>query len=78
MTCYIPALIVCIIPLNFLQWILMVYAFANSNLFLFANLRNYEADKAKFTTIMVSLVCMQTVFFLVCKFVFISLLGVSS
>lgn len=77
MTCYIPALLGCIIPINPLQWILMVYAFANSNLFLYANLRNYVGGKAKLTTVMVTLFSMQLVFFLVCKLVFISLLGVS-
>ena len=78
MSCYIPALIVCIIPINALQWILMVYAFANSNVFLFANLRNYVGGKTKLVTAMVTLVSIQTVFFLVCKLVFISLLGVDS
>ena len=37
--CLIPILILCIIPTNILQWILIVYGLINSTLFLVMNLK---------------------------------------
>ena len=57
----------------------MLYAFANSSLFLFVNLRQHiEGGRPKLLTVMVTLMCLQLVFFLVCKLVFISLMGVDA
>ena len=39
LSCFIPILILCIIPTHILQWILMVYGMVNSTLFLLLNLR---------------------------------------
>lgn len=39
MSCFIPILALCIIPASVLQWILMVYGFLNSTLFMVLNLR---------------------------------------
>lgn len=40
-TCFVLAALLCIIPLTFLQWILFLYAFANSTLFLVVCLRKH-------------------------------------
>ena len=78
MSCYIPALVICIFPINILQWILMIYAFANSSLFLFVSLKKHiDSVASKMYAILITLLSLQLIFFLVCKLVFISLLGVS-
>ena len=77
LTCYIPALLLCIIPINILQWLLLLYALANSSLFLVLSLKKHiEGLKAKFVVVFGLLGVMQLVFFLCAKLIFINLLGV--
>lgn len=40
-TCFVIAALLCIFPITFLQWILFLYAFANSSLFLAVGLRKH-------------------------------------
>jgi hypothetical protein len=41
MASYVPALLLCIIPLGFLQWLSMTYAFLNSTFFVCLSLKKH-------------------------------------
>jgi protein YIPF1/2 len=74
MACYVPALVICVLPLGVLQWLLLFYAFANSSFFLALSLRKHIAGlKAKFVVIFGVLGALQLTFFLCCKLVFVHL-----
>ena len=78
MVCYVPALIICIIPIGFVQWLLMIYSFGNSTFFLVLSLKKHiEGLAAKAVVVFGVLAALQLVFFLVVKLLFINL-GVPS
>jgi hypothetical protein len=73
--CFIPATLLCILPIGILQWLLLIYALANSSLFLIVSIRKHiEGLKAKHALIFGVIIGLQLVFFLICKFYFISLI----
>ena len=73
MACFIPALLLCIIPIGILQWLLMTYALINSSFFLILSLKKHiEGLQAKFFAVIGMIVVLQLVFFLVTKFFFIN------
>ena len=79
MACYVPALVLCIIPLGFLQWISMTYAFINSSFFLCLSLKKHvEGSNGKLMIVGGILVILQLAFFLCSKLIFIKLLGVEA
>lgn len=38
MACYVPVIVLCILPINWLQWLLLIYATINSTSFMVVNL----------------------------------------
>ena len=68
-----PALLVCILPIGFLQWLLMLYAFGNSTFFLVLSLKKHIDGAAKPIIIFGVLGVMQFSFFLFCKLQFVHL-----
>jgi hypothetical protein len=52
----------------------MIYAFANSSLFMVVNLKQHiEGDKSKMMVVFGVIIGLQLVFFLCCKLIFINL-----
>jgi hypothetical protein len=73
-TCFVLAALLCIIPLTFLQWILFLYAFANSTLFLVVCLRKHmEGNQAKLVPVLGLVAAAQFILFLCCKLIFVEL-----
>lgn len=73
-TCFVLATLLCIIPLSFLQWILFLYAFANSTLFLVVCLRKHmEENQGKLIPVLGLVATAQFILFLCCKLIFVEL-----
>ena len=72
MACYIPALLLCIIPIGILQWLFISYAFINSTFFMILNLKKHiEGTQVKSVVVFGVIGGIQLAFFLVTMLVFV-------
>ena len=72
MACYIPALLLCIIPIGLVQWLFITYAFLNSTFFLVLSLKKHiEGTPAKTVVVFGVIAGLQLTFFLVTMLVFV-------
>jgi hypothetical protein len=69
LACYIPALLLCIIPFGAVQWIALIYALCNSSLFLWLSLKKHVGG-AKQLVVFVLLAALQVTLFLLCRLLF--------
>lgn len=71
-SCFIPIFLLCILPAQALQWILIAYGTVNTTIFLIQNIREYlqELETPKVYVIFGLIVGAQLTLFLTFKLVF--------
>lgn len=74
LSCFIPAIILCIVPLSIFHWIFLFYAFANSTLFMITSINKHiEGIRTKSIVVFCIIGGIQFTLFLCCKLLFIYL-----
>jgi hypothetical protein len=71
--CFLPAVAVCVLPISFIQWLCLLYALANSTLFLRTNLMPHVNGIGQMV-VTGAIAGTQFVFILCLKFIFLELL----
>lgn len=69
MFCYVPALLVCIVPFGVVQWLVLAYALANSSLFLYLSLKKHIPG-SKQVVVLILLAVTQVTYFLLLRLLF--------
>lgn len=74
MFCFVPAVLLCILPVGLLQWVFLIYSFVNSSVFLIASLQKHLEGMSQI--VVKSVICgTQFVLLLCLKLIFLQLKG---
>lgn len=75
LSCFIPIFLLCIIPIEALQWILIAYGMINTTMFLIFNLKAYleDIELPKMYVVFGLIAGAQIALFLIFKLVFFKL-----
>ena len=72
--CFVPAVLLCILPVGLLQWLFLILSFVNSSVFLIANLQKHLEGLSQMVIKSVILAT-QFVLLLCLKLIFLQLKG---
>jgi hypothetical protein len=70
----VPAIVLCILPLGFIQWLALLYGLVNSSIFLAVNIEK-QAEGIQKIVVYSIVGGLQFILFLCFKLIFLELLG---